>query len=128
MVIGVKYILQFAIIAGVCFAGELMHTLLPLPVPASIYGLLLLFSLLMLKVIKVEQIREISAFFLAVMPVLFLSPSVSLMTSFPLLKGKVLPLFAAAAVSTVITMLCTALVSQAVIRRKEKKKSGGRHE
>ena len=37
-----KYIFQFARILVFCLLGELLHFLLPLPVPASIYGLVLL--------------------------------------------------------------------------------------
>ena len=51
-----KYLLQFGIIMAVSFAGELLHDFLPLPVPASIYGILILFSLLRFKLLHVVQI------------------------------------------------------------------------
>ena len=41
-----QIVLQFARILLICLAGELLHGLLPLPVPAGIYGLLLLLLLL----------------------------------------------------------------------------------
>lgn len=53
-----KYLLQFGIIMAVSFAGELFHDFLPLPVPASIYGILILFSLLRFKILHVAQIKE----------------------------------------------------------------------
>ena len=37
-----KYIKQLAIILGAAFLGEALYALLPLPIPASIYGLLIL--------------------------------------------------------------------------------------
>ncbi len=37
-----KYIRQFTIILFISLAGEIIHLLVPLPVPASIYGLLIM--------------------------------------------------------------------------------------
>ena len=39
-----KYIKQFFIILLISFLGEALHALLPLPIPASIYGIVLLFA------------------------------------------------------------------------------------
>ena len=61
-----KYVFQFARILVFCLLGELLHFLLPLPVPASIYGIILLFGALELKWIKVKDIRETSSFLIAV--------------------------------------------------------------
>ena len=52
-----KYVFQFSRILAFCLAGELLHALLPLPVPASIYGLLLLLLALKLGFVKLDQIR-----------------------------------------------------------------------
>ena len=52
-----KYVIQFLIIAAFSFAGELLHHFIPLPIPASIYGIVLLFTALELKVVKVRDIR-----------------------------------------------------------------------
>ena len=37
-----KYLIQFARILAICYLGEILHAVLPLPVPASVYGLVLL--------------------------------------------------------------------------------------
>lgn len=120
-----KYLLQFGVIAGVSFGGEVLHTLLPLPIPASVYGLVLLFTLLMLRIVKVEQVEETSDFFLLIMPLLILSPSVSIITSFDVMKGNVILLCLIIALSTISAMAVTGLVSQAVIRIRERKQGGG---
>ena len=54
-----KYMRQFGIILGVTCAGELMKYFIPLPIPGSIYGLLLMFVLLLTKVIKVENVKDV---------------------------------------------------------------------
>ena len=41
-----KYIRQFGIILLITFIGEIMHELIPIPVPAGIYGIVLLFTAL----------------------------------------------------------------------------------
>ena len=85
-----KYVKQFALIALMTFLGECLNRLLPLPVPASIYGMLLLFACLQTGLIKLSQIEETADFFLAVMPLCFISPTVSLMVSIGLIKGSLL--------------------------------------
>ena len=41
-----KLVFEFARIAAFCFAGEVCHLVLPLPIPASVYGLMLLLAAL----------------------------------------------------------------------------------
>lgn len=74
-----KYIRQLGIILLVSFLGELMHYLLPLPVPASIYGIVLLFAALETRLLKADAIRETSAFLLEIMPMLFVPAGVGLL-------------------------------------------------
>lgn len=116
-----KYLYQFCIIAAVSFAGELCKLLLPFPVPASVYGLLLLFILLYTKVIKVEQIEETANFFLKIMPALFIPASVSLITVFAALISNIAALMIIIAVSTIVVMLVTGITAQAIIRLKRKR-------
>lgn len=120
-----KYLMQFGIIAAVCFAAEMMYIVIPLPVPASVYGLVLLFVLLMTKVVKVSQVEGCADFFLASMPILFISPCVSLLTSFDIMKGNVLVLIVMTVVSTFAVMGVTALVSQSFIKAKRIKGEKG---
>ena len=41
-----KYLFQFLIIVAISFMGELLHYVIALPIPASIYGIILLFAAL----------------------------------------------------------------------------------
>lgn len=59
-----KYAYQVMIIGGISFAGEILNKLLPLPVPASVYGMVLLLVCLCTKVIKLDQIQETADFML----------------------------------------------------------------
>ena len=51
-----KYVRQFLIILVVSFAGELLNFLLPLPVPASIYGLVIMLLCLMTGLIPLDAV------------------------------------------------------------------------
>lgn len=115
-----KYVFQTGLIMGISFAGELLYKLLPFPVPASVYGLVILFTLLCTKAVRLSWVEDTADFMVAVMPIFFIEPSVKLMTAFGLIRGQLLPLFTVCAVSTAAALLLTGAVSQAVIRRKGK--------
>ena len=112
-----KYVKQFAIIALMTFLGECLNRLLPLPVPASIYGMVLLFLSLQTGVLKLSQIEETADLLLGVMPIFFISPTVSLMSSIGVIKDSLIGVFVICIVSTAVIMAVVGLVSQAIIRR-----------
>ena len=64
-----NYLFQFARILAFCFLGEICHAVLPLPIPASIYGLLLLLAALRFGIMKLEQVKEVGLFVIAIIPV-----------------------------------------------------------
>ena len=55
-----KLFKQFTIIIFLSFLGEVLHTLIPFPIPASIYGIIILSFLLERKVLRIDDIREVS--------------------------------------------------------------------
>ena len=116
-----KYLKQLMIITVVSLIAELMSYFLPLPVPASVYGLVLMVVLLLLKVVKLEQVENVADFMLSVMPFFFVAPTVSLMTSFDAIKGNVFVLVFMCLVSAVVVILVTGLTAQFIIRLKNKK-------
>ena len=67
-----RFVFQFLIIMVFAFLGELLHHFIPLPIPASIYGIVLLFLALETKILKVSDIKETSSFLIAIMPLMFL--------------------------------------------------------
>lgn len=118
-----KYIIQFLIIAAFAFLGELLHWIIPLPIPASIYGIVLLFIALEFKLLKVSQIREVSSFLITAMPILFIPAAVGLMQSWGAVKSSIGVYALITIVSTFVVMGVSGAITQLVIR-KEKKHSG----
>lgn len=123
-----KYMMQIGIIATISFIAELLHFFLPFPIPASVYGMVILFVLLCLKVIKLPQVENVADWMLSVMPIFFITPSVGLIKSFDSIKGQVIPLVFICFISTVIVTALTGLVAQGIIRLQKKRKEGKKHE
>ena len=111
-----KYIKQFMIIMIIAFMGECIKELLPYKIPASVYGLALMLIGLMSGIIKLEAVKETAEFFVAVLPVMFIAPSVGLLSAWPQLKRVVLPFCIIAVISTFIVMVVTGRISQMIIR------------
>lgn len=115
-----KYLNQFLIILGISFAGEVLKYLLPLPVPASIYGMGILFAGLMTGIIKLSAIKETGKFLIEIMPVMFVPAGVGLLTSWGLLKPLLFPVSVITVVSLVTVFAVSGRTSQFVIRREKK--------
>lgn len=115
-----KYVIQFLIIAAFAFIGELLHWFIPLPIPASIYGIVLLFIALDLKWVKVSDIREVSSFLIAVMPIMFIPAAAGLMESWGAVKSSVWEYALITIVSTFVVMGVSGAVTQFVIWRGKK--------
>ena len=118
-----KYVFQFLRILAFCFLGEVLHILLPLTIPASIYGLALLLAALRAGLVKLEQVREAAGFLIAIFPLLFVPGAAGIMELGPVLARNALPVLLAVALVTVLVMAAAGRTVQAVSRRK-----GGRHE
>ncbi len=118
-----KYVKQSAVIFGITMAGEFLRTLLPLPVPAGVYGLFLLLAGLCLGAVKLEAVEETGNFLLDTMPLMFIPVTVGLMEDYHVLKDAAVPIIVISVVSTVLVMAVTGKVTEfliTVIKRKEK--------
>ena len=110
-----KYVKQSSIIFGITMAGEFLYTLLPLPVPAGVYGLFLLLAGLCTGIIKLEHIEETGNFLLEIMPLMFIPVTVGLIENYDLMKSVAIPLIVISIVSTVIVMATTGKITEVLI-------------
>ena len=113
-----KYLAQFCIIALFSFIGEVLHALIPCPIPAAIYGLVLLTVALLLKLIRPEQIRETSDFLVQLLPLLFVAPLVGIVNSVPLIMENIVPIAIAVIVGTTVTFCVSGGLVQVLIRKR----------
>ena len=115
-----KYIKQFLIILAVSFVGEILHAIIPLPIPASIYGLVLMFLCLLVKLFPTEAVKETGAFLVEIMPMMFIPAAVGLLVYWGELKRMLVPVLLTITVVTVIVMAVSGRVTQAVIRAEKR--------
>ena len=118
-----KHVFQFALILGVSFLGEVLNQVIPLPVPASIYGLVLMFVLLATHIIPLDAVKGTGKFLIEIMPVMFIPPSVSFIANLDVVKSMLTPLLLAGVATTFIVLAASGLVTQAVIRKTRKNKA-----
>ena len=121
--IPLRYLKQFMIILTISFLGEVLHYIIPLLVPASIYGLLLMLLALCTGIVKLSSVREAGKFLIDIMPVMFIPAAVGLLETWGILKPVWLPVVVITVVSTVLVMGVSGLVAQLVIRKDEKKEA-----
>lgn len=79
-------------ILGFTLIGEALQRLLPLPVPASVYGLILLFGALCFGIVKTEQIKSAASFLISIMPILFVAPAVGIAENWDMISNRLLPI------------------------------------
>ena len=114
-------------ILAISFIGEILKYFLPLPIPASIYGMMILLIGLLTGIIPLEAVKDVGKFLIEIMPVMFIPAGVGLMSSWVNLKPVLLPVSIITVVSIVTVMIATGRTSQWIIRR-GKKKEETRHE
>ena len=121
-----RFIKQFLIILFVSFLGEVLKAVLPLPIPASIYGLVIMLALLVLQVVKLEQVEGASMFLIDIMPLMFIPASAGLIDIWPTLKPVLIPLLIMTLISTVLVMVVSGKVTEFVIKLDNKKQKEGK--
>ena len=117
-----KYLKQFTLIIFFSFLGEFCRYLIPYPIPGSIYGMVLMFTALSLKIVKIENIRDCGYFLTSCLPILFVAPVVNLMDCWDQIKANWLAMVLIVVVSTLVTFGISGIVTQWVINRR---KAGG---
>lgn len=109
------------VIIGITFVGELLKYMLPLPIPASIYGMVIMFVGLMTGVIKLDAVKDVGKFLIEIMPIMFIPAGVGLMSSWSVLKPLLLPVSIITVVTIITVMGAAGRSSQWVIRRDRKR-------
>ncbi len=122
-----RFIKQLLIILGVTFAGEALHFLLPLPVPASIYGLVLMLLCLCFKVFPLRAVEETGDFLIDLMPALFIPATVGVMAAWDVLQPVLLQVALITFLSLIVVMAVSGRVTQWALRREAKHHQEEKH-
>ena len=96
--------------------GEILKYFIPLPIPASIYGLVLMLVLLMTRRVRLESVKETAEFLIEIMPMMFIPAAVGLLVSWEQLRPILIPVVAITVVSTFVVMIVTGKVTDFLTR------------
>lgn len=113
-----KYVFQFARIMGFCLAGELLHELLPLPIPAGIYGLVLLAAALLTGLVKLEQVKQAGDFLTGIFPLLFVPTVAGVAEVWDIIAPNLVPIVIVLLPVTWAVMAVAGRVTQAIMERR----------
>lgn len=116
-----KYLSQFCIILGFTFAGEALQRLIPLPIPASVYGLVLLFTALCTGVVKLKQVKDVGGFLTSILPFLFVAPAVGIAENWELIRPRLLGIALLILGTTVATFGISGKITQWLSPKEDEK-------
>lgn len=115
-----KYLKEIAIIFGITMVGEVLNDIIPLPVPAGVYGLFLLLGLLCTKIVKLEDVSATGNLLLDLMPLMFVPAAVGLLEKYAELRAILVPFIIISAASTLIVMTITGKTTEWILHRQKK--------
>ena len=113
-----NYLKQLLWITAFSLAGEALQALIPLPIPAAIYGLVLLLITLCTGCLKAEAIADTARFMISIMPLLFVAPAVKILKNWGIIAPNLIPICVIMVLSTFIVFIVSGLVTQLLLRKK----------
>ena len=114
-----KYIKQLLIILAFSFLGQVLEKAIPIPVPAAIYGFVLLFLALCLGLLKPEHIDETAHFLIKIMGIFFVAPAVNILAYYKVIAPALVPICIIVLTSTVVVFAVAGTVTQ-LLRKGDK--------
>ncbi|WP_130863243.1 CidA/LrgA family protein [Bacilliculturomica massiliensis] len=112
-----KYLKQLLIIFLATCIGEMMRFFIPLPIPAGIYGMVIMLLALITGIVKLENVKETGEFLIEIMPVMFIPPAVGLIDTWGLLSDIFVPVIVITVISTFVVMIVTGKLTDLLLSR-----------
>lgn len=113
-----KFLRQFMIILLLSFLGEVLKMFIPLPIPASVYGLVLMLLCLVTGILKTSQVKDAAFFLIEIMPVMFIPAAAGLIDSWKVLQPLLLPILIITVVITIFVMVVTGKIAQMIAQKR----------
>lgn len=118
------YLIQLTIILIITFIGEVLHRFIPLPIPASVYGLAIMLICLVKKIIKIEQVRATGNFLVDIMPIMFIPAAVGLISIYNEIAHIVVPIILITLLTTVFVMVATGKMTDFILKKDDNNERG----
>ena len=116
-----KYLKQVLIILAFTGLGEALAYLIPLPIPAAIYGLVLMLAALLTGLLKLRQVQESADFLISIMPVLYVPICVRILEYWGVISQNAAAILSLTVLSTFLVFAVSGLETQALMKK------GGKH-
>ena len=123
-----KYVKQFLIILMMAVLGGLLNWLIPLPIPATVWGMMLMFIALMCGLVKLDQVEDTADFFMGIMPMLFVPLAVGLMDTWQILADYAMPIIIIVVASFFICYAVTGKTADIIISRSSRVDASGKED
>ncbi|MCY8308674.1 antiholin-like murein hydrolase modulator LrgA [Bacillus vallismortis] len=117
------FLTQAFIFAVIMLISNMIAAIVPIPIPASVVGLVLLFLLLCLKVIKLEQVETLGTSLTSLIGFLFVPSGISVMNSLGVMQQYGLQIVLVILLATIILLGATGLFSQLILSLSGKRKA-----
>lgn len=112
-------IIQVLIIHVFLFLGAAVKEVVPLPIPASMFGLCLLFLALFLKIIKLEWVEKGANWLMAELLLFFIPSAVGIVNYDEIISLQGAEIVMLIGISTMIVVGMTAVIAEIMMRRKK---------
>ncbi|MBU1142609.1 MAG: CidA/LrgA family protein [Firmicutes bacterium] len=118
-----KYIQQFSIILVILFISNLISEMISsyFLLPGPILGMIVLFILLKMNLIKLSHIEELAIFMFSIIALFFLPSGISLMNYLELIGSNFIPIIFIGVVITIISLAMTMKFMDILINISKKK-------
>ena len=113
-----RYVKQIGIIMGITLAGEVLNHMVPLPVPAGVYGLFIMLAALMCGSVKLESEEGSGNFLMDTMTMMFIPATVGIVECIGEVRAVLVPFLIIIGISTLLVMAVTGCMAQWVMGRK----------
>lgn len=115
------FLTQAFIFAVIMLISNGIAAIFPIPIPASVVGLVLLFVLLCLKVIKLEQVETLGTSLTSLIGFLFVPSGISVMNSLGVMQQYGVQIALVILLATIILLGATGLFSQLILSVSQKR-------
>ena len=117
-----KYITQVLIIVFFTFLGEVLSYVIPFPIPAAIYGIVLLLIALGTGILKTKQVKDAANFLISIMPILYVPICVKILEYWGVISQNITAIVTITVVSTFLVFAVSSLVVNALMKKKKEGK------
>ncbi|ATD31455.1 antiholin-like murein hydrolase modulator LrgA [Macrococcoides bohemicum] len=112
---------QAIVISVILLISKIIESFMPIPMPASVIGLVLLFICLSTGIVKLGQVERVGTALTDNIGLLFVPAGISVVKSLGLISEHPFLIIGLIFISTLLLLLCTGFFSQMIVMTTERK-------